>query len=333
MGYLIGTLYATMVAALFIGYIIYRRSNLRAEYRALKETNEKLKKQQEEEITFTKKLLTQQEEIEKGIADACKKREAAQQRAAEAQSATEQLLAAEQRRLAAEVSKQKEIQNMKLTLEMGKRREDLEALYNTKNKDLERDFITKQAQILGEIEAIQYDLDQFKAKQDAINEAIRRAEELQNEMDMHRIILTDNNKEDISYLVSIEQNIHNKDLLYKLIWSEYIQKPFNQMIKNIFGNRSPKNVIYCIENITTHKKYIGKTSAEVTKRWTDHLKNSLNIGGIKRQPIHDALFGHWDEFTFSIIEEVKDDKLSEREKYYISFFETDKYGYNVKGGG
>jgi len=54
------------------------------------------------------------------------------------------------------------------------------------------------------------------------------------------------------------------------------------MTKNIFGNRSPKNVIYCIENITTHKKYIGKTSAEVTKRWTDHLKNSLNIGGIKR---------------------------------------------------
>ena len=95
----------------------------------------------------------------------------------------------------------------------------------------------------------------------------------------------------------------------------------------------PIGYIYCIENINTHKKYIGKTSAEVTKRWTDHLKNSLNIGGIKRQPIHDALFGHWDEFTFRVIEEVKDEKLSEKEKYYISFFQTDKYGYNVKSGG
>jgi len=83
-------------------------------------------------------------------------------------------------------------------------------------------------------------------------------------------------------LVSIESHIHHKEILYKLIWSEYIQKAFGQTLKNILGNRSPKNVIYCIENITTHKKYIGKTSAEVSKRWIEHIKNSLNIGGIKR---------------------------------------------------
>ena len=94
-----------------------------------------------------------------------------------------------------------------------------------------------------------------------------------------------------------------------------------------------KNVIYCIENIASHKKYIGKTSAEVSKRWTEHIKSSLNIGGIKRQNIHEVLFNHWDEYTFSIIECFTSVKLSEREKYYINFFETDKYGYNQKGGG
>ena len=105
------------------------------------------------------------------------------------------------------------------------------------------------------------------------------------------------------------------------------------MLKKIFGSKIPKNVIYCIENIKLHKKYIGKTSAEVSKRWTEHIKSSLSIGGIKHQNIHDALFEHWDEFTFSIMEEVVDNKLSEREKYYINFFETDKFGYNQKGGG
>ena len=100
----------------------------------------------------------------------------------------------------------------------------------------------------------------------------------------------------------------------------------------MFGNNIPKNVIYCIENIASHKKYIGKTSAEVSKRWTEHIKSSLNIGGIKRQNIHEVLFNHWDEYTFSIIECVTSAKLSEREKYYIDFFKTQTWGYNIVSG-
>ena len=99
------------------------------------------------------------------------------------------------------------------------------------------------------------------------------------------------------------------------------------------GNRNPKNVIYCIENINTGKKYIGKTSAEVSKRWTEHIKTSLNIGTIKTTNIHKALYNHWDEFIFYILTETEKDKLSEMEKYYIKFYESDKHGYNIKAGG
>lgn len=183
------------------------------------------------------------------------------------------------------------------------------------------------------LEEIKNELEDYRLRRAAINEAIRREEEVENEIDYHRIILSDMDKEDINYLLSIEEKIHNKDLLHKLIWSEYLQKPFNQMINNIFGSNVPKNVIYCIENYTTHKKYIGKTSAEVSKRWTEHIKSSLNIGGIKKQKIHEALFKHWDEYTFSILEVVTKETLNEKEKYYISFFETDKYGFNSKSGG
>lgn len=177
-------------------------------------------------------------------------------------------------------------------------------------------------------------LEDYKKRRDIINEINRREEELQNEIDSHRIILTDIEKEDINFLLSIEDKINNKELLHKLIWSEYLQKKFNQMINNIFGAKIPKNVIYCIENYLNHKKYIGKTSTEVSKRWSEHFKTSLNIGGIKRQKIHDNLFKHWDNFTFSIIEVVNENNsLSEREKYWISFYQTDKFGYNIKGGG
>lgn len=185
-----------------------------------------------------------------------------------------------------------------------------------------------------EIEEILEQLAQYKKKRDAINEQIRIENEVQNNFDMHRIILSDNAIQDIHFLKSIEDKINNKELLHKLIWTEYLQKPFNLMLKNIFGSNIPKNVIYCIENHNNHKKYIGKTSGLVSNRWTEHIKTSLNIGSIKKNYIHQALDGHWDEFSFSIIEIVSDNvKLGDREKYYISFFESDKYGYNEKSGG
>jgi hypothetical protein len=49
------------------------------------------------------------------------------------------------------------------------------------------------------------------------------------------------------YLTSIIPKLRNHEIIYKLIWSEYLQKPFNTMIKNLFGGKIPKNVIYCIE--------------------------------------------------------------------------------------
>lgn len=186
-------------------------------------------------------------------------------------------------------------------------------------------------QELAEIEA---QLEEHKRKRDALNEQIRLEQEMENEFDMHRIHLKDDDKDDINFLISLQDKMHNKDLLYKLIWSEYLQKPFNQMVANVVGANIPKNVIYCIEHNQSKKKYIGKTSAEVNKRWTEHMKSSLNIGGIKKTLVHSAMLNHWDEFSFSILEVVPaEQNLSEREKYYIKFFESDVYGFNLKAGG
>lgn len=105
------------------------------------------------------------------------------------------------------------------------------------------------------------------------------------------------------------------------------------MLKNILGATEPKNVIYSITNLKTNEIYIGKTKAEVSKRWTEHIKTSLNIGTIKSAKIHESLYNHWDEFAFSIIEKVPENQsLSEREKFYIDFYKSNIYGYNLKGG-
>lgn len=196
-------------------------------------------------------------------------------------------------------------------------------------------FLTEQkTQINEEVETLKKELDEFRLRRAAINEEIRKEEEKENYVQIHSIQLSDYDKEDIKFLLSLDSELHNKTILYKLIWSQYLQQGFKNMLHNIFGNRDPRNVIYCIENIKTGKKYIGKTSAEVSKRWTEHIKTSLNIGTIKNTNIHKALYKHWDEFIFYILEEVPPEKsLSEQEKYYIEFYESNKYGYNIKAGG
>lgn len=252
----------------------------------------------------------------------------------------EELLKAQQDKRRLVIQKEKE--NIDLELKNYKiiKEKEIKEQFELEKRKIENetsDYIKYQEQLkeeaLSQLSEVYQKLEEQKKIRESINLAILKEEESKNQIDTHRIIISELDKEDIDYLISIEHKIHNKDLLHKLIWSEYLQKPFNQMINNIFGSKVPKNVIYCIENYNTHKKYIGKTSAEVSKRWTEHIKSSLNIGGIKKQKIHEALFNHWDEYTFSILEETTKDKLSEREKYYISFFETDKYGFNLKSGG
>ena len=185
-----------------------------------------------------------------------------------------------------------------------------------------------------QIEILTKEIAEYSAKQTAINEAILRQRALEEQQDFCRICLTSEAKSDINYLFSIIPNLKNPTALYKLIWSEYIQKQFNQMLKNVLGATDPRNVIYSITNLKTNEIYIGKTKAEVSKRWSEHIKSSLNIGTIKSAKIHEALYNHWDEFAFAVVEKVPlEENLSMREKFYIDFYQSNIYGYNLKSGG
>ena len=298
------------------GYLIYKGRKLQTQ--TLKTIEEKFKDQIKSDISTTQKDLDNLKLEIKNI-QAIKEKDIKQ--AAEIHETVQRAIEAETQRYEEKIKIEKQLARDKMASELEENLNQFNITFTFEKEKLENELLE-----------IKEQLNEFKAKRDAINEQLRKEEQAKNEIDFHRIQLTDNDKEDIKYLTSIEPNIHNKELLHKLIWSEYIQKPFNQMIKNIIGNTTPKNVIYCIENIESKKKYIGKTTAEYKDRMTNHIKSSLGIGTLSRQLIHTALFGHWDEFIFYIIEEVKDSKLSDREKYYINFYQTDKYGYNTKVG-
>lgn len=140
-------------------------------------------------------------------------------------------------------------------------------------------------------------------------------------------------REDIDFMLNyVSSRLKNPTIISKLIWSEYFQKPTNDMLDYILPSRDCAG-IYKITNDETKEAYIGR-SVSVRKRLTDHIKSSLGIDTIADQHVHQVMRekGIWN-FTFELIEECPREKLSEREKYYIEFFHTDQYGYNQKAGG
>lgn len=90
--------------------------------------------------------------------------------------------------------------------------------------------------------------------------------------------------------------------------------------------------IYKIENQINHKIYIGKTNyTNPQKRWKQHLADSQNPNRNHRA-LYRAINKYGiDNFSFEIIEETNNPE--EREKYYISYYNTYHYGYNETLGG
>ena len=203
--------------------------------------------------------------------------------------------------------------------------EDLDRLYQQKLEQLELDFKLKQSELQTEIT----NLSSLRA---SLIEAQKREEELQQKQDFYRIVLSIDKQEDIDKLLRFSKECHNPQPLRKLIWSEFYLKPFGDLADRILG-REKVCGIYKITNLLNKKVYIGQ-SVDVKTRWSNHIKASLGIDSIAHSKVHDAMAqdGAWN-FTFELLEKCDKSMLNEREKYYIGFYQSNLYGYNLTKGG
>ena len=92
--------------------------------------------------------------------------------------------------------------------------------------------------------------------------------------------------------------------------------------------------IYKIENLINHKKYIGQ-SINIEKRWKAEKNSAFNEkSNAYDYPISRAFRKYGlENFSFEVIEECSLEELNEREKYWISKFNSFFKGYNQTLGG
>lgn len=90
--------------------------------------------------------------------------------------------------------------------------------------------------------------------------------------------------------------------------------------------------IYCIENQTNGKKYVGQ-AVNIEKRWRQH-RNKLINGTHYNEHLQRAwnLYGE-SSFSFYVLEICSEESLDAREIYYIKSLNSFENGYNMTLGG
>jgi hypothetical protein len=190
---------------------------------------------------------------------------------------------------------------------------------------------TQEASMRSEIEQLKLVLEDYRTKRAAINEEILRQKRIEEQQDFYRIQIDPNEINDIEILRDTARRLQRPEIINKIIWSGYYQKPLAELRKRLLPNGDISGV-YKITRLKTNEIYIGQ-STSIDKRWQEHVKSALGVGTLASSQLHRVMAADGCEnFTFEVLEETPKEKLRERESYYIDFYDSKNYGLNtIKG--
>ena len=220
----------------------------------------------------------------------------------------------------------------RIDAELEKIRQDKLTILNVEYKQFESDQEEIKRKTLIEMGEIINLLDDYRSQREAVNLAILREKELKEKENFYKIVIPENDQEDIEVLKTIGPRLRNREALNKLIYDVFVKRPLSELIKRVTNGKEISG-IYKITYIKTGEAYIGR-SQDIKNRWVEHVKSSLNIGTIAHSTFHNVLAQNGlENFTWEVLETAPKEKLNEAEKYWINLYETNKYGYNQKAGG
>lgn len=233
----------------------------------------------------------------------------------------------------AEAERQKE--NAEIVAAATKEREQkiaaVNAQYEKEKDELKVNFQTFSDEINLKKAALTEEIKAFEARQAAIVAQFKKDEETRKQRDFYHISIDSMSVNDIAKLKSMAPSFSRPEIFYKLLYETYYKALMEELFKRVLGDNKDKGGIYKITNINDEKVYIGKTTKFID-RWRTHAKRGCNIERIAGQ-IYDALFKEGlENFTWEIVEVCPKEEQTEKEKYWIEFYHSDQYGYNMKKG-
>lgn len=162
----------------------------------------------------------------------------------------------------------------------------------------------------------------------AIAARVREYEEKHKE-DFYKIMLSAEDIQEINELESIAHKLRNPLPLRQAVYNIYYKDAVKDMTNRVCG---PNRVsgIYKITHIESGQCYIGQ-SVDIANRWQQHCKRGAGADTPTGSKLYPEMikYGIY-SFKFEIIEQISEDKLSQREKYWGEYFGAKVFGYSIK---
>ena len=173
-------------------------------------------------------------------------------------------------------------------------------------------------------------LQEYRDKQESIIKINKEQEEMRDKAKFYQLNITEDDIADAKALQSIKHLLHHPEILDKLIYKTYYEKPYTDLVGRVIGTQKITG-IYKLTNTLNQKVYIGQ-AVDIAERWRQHLKRAVGAEPMTSNKLYPAMkeSGPYN-FTWQVVEECKKEDLTAREKYWIEFYEGQGYGYNIKG--
>lgn len=161
--------------------------------------------------------------------------------------------------------------------------------------------------------------------------SIIKSKQLESKILDHTLQIPEEDLNDINKIREVIPYIKNQEILNKLIWTSYYQKPYQDLISKVLPNKTVCG-IYKITCLLDETVYIGQ-SVDIKRRWGEHIKRGLGAEAATKNKLYLKMKKCGVEnFSFELLEETPREKLNEREKFYIDFYKSNLYGLNGNEG-
>ena len=195
----------------------------------------------------------------------------------------------------------------------------------------DKEYAAKVQSCEKELSLVQADLDKMREMRAAAQQALLKEQEIKENKDDYRLIPTDADLADIKTLERVKRQLSKPRILSMLIWQTYWQPIAKRRFPVIIKAKTATG-IYKITNIITEQCYIGQ-ALDIYKRWSQHAKCGLGIDTPPGNKLYKAIQEYGlENFTFEVLTECNSTELDEKEKYFISLYQADIFGYNGTKG-